>query len=140
MTDREVKDYLFSYQDAWKDIDAVREEVAILRSRAEKVTSVISAAPSGGNSAGNGFTSAVDKIVVLEEKLHKKIFKAIELREEIESKIELIDVPIYRRILRRRYINGVSLKSIAAAEGYNYTYICEQHGAALEAFRNKTSE
>ncbi len=124
------KEYLSQYQELWKDIKIKMEEAESLRSRAEKVTALLSDLPKG--QGGQGFTGAADKLMELQMQIDRDIFSAINKRDEIETVIEGISNPTYRRVLHLIYINGSTLKTISEFENYSYDRICHIHGEALK--------
>lgn len=117
------------YQEKWKEINVLQQEIETLQSRAERVTCVLSDMPRGGQ--GDGFVSAVDKIIELKEELNNKVLKAIDKQNEIAEIISLVEKGTYQRLLSLIYINGLTLSDVACKENYNYTYACEMHSKAL---------
>lgn len=136
MTNKEKREYLMQYQELWKEADILREKIEVLRSRAEKITPLLSASPGGGS--GSDFTFLVDKRLELEEKLEKKLVEASLKHIEIENVISRVETPLHRHILEKRYINGISLKNIAEYYNYSYDRIRHLHGEALEFLKVDT--
>lgn len=135
MTIQEKKEFLMQYQQAWQEADIIGSEIEILRSRAEKITSVISDTPKGSGGTEAGFTAAVDKIVELQKKLNKQVLCAIKIRQEIAQVIDALDSPLHRNVLYRRYIVGADLNAIADFYNYSYKHVCRIHGEALEKIK-----
>lgn len=133
MTNKEKKEWLGQYLEAWEDIDIKLEEIATLQSRAEKITSTLSDMPHGGT--GSDFTATADKLIELKQKLEIDILNAINKREEIESVINGVGVSSQRRLLKAVYINGLSLLCFSMAENYSYDRARHIHVEALEAIK-----
>lgn len=136
MTNKEKKAFLNQYQNKWKEIKVLREEIEVLQSRAEKITSTLSDMPHGGT--GSDFTVTVDKLVELKQRLEVDVLNAINKREEIERAINTVSVSSQRRLLKAVYINGLSLLCFAMSDNYSYDRVKHIHLEALDAI--KTSE
>lgn len=83
------------------------------------------------------FTDTVNKIMVEEERLNKKIDELVNLKGTINSQIEEIDNPLFKVVLINRYLFGLSLLEISNKFGYEYGYTRKIHGWALQEFGKK---
>lgn len=133
-TNEEKIKKLKSYQNSWKEIQRLTDEIERLNSQAQKITQTLSSAPSGQGKSDR--TVIVDKIVERKEELQTTIERAKRECAEIETAIENVKTPIYQRVLKWKYINGATFEEIAVRENYNYRYIVSKiHPEALEELK-----
>ena len=130
LTSQEKKEFLSRYLEILAEEKDIREEIAYWESKAQKVTSSWSAIPSGGNGSDKVQTGAI-KISELRESLIDKINQLVAVRIEIERAIGTVQDDTQRRLLRRKYINGLTLEQIAVEMHYSYVHTCRIHGYAL---------
>ena len=136
MDAREKKDYLRRYKAADSEInDLLRQREAIM-ARLTRVTTSYSGMPGGGG--GDIMTDGVAKLIEVEQEINDRIDALIALRREIEGCIRTVDSSAQRRVLRLRYIEGMSWKRIcvemaASPETYGATerWIYKLHGMGL---------
>lgn len=133
-TNEEKIEKLKSYQNSWKEIHRLTDEIERLNSQAQKITQTLSSAPSGQGKSDR--TVIVDKIVERKEELQTTIEKAKRECAEIETAIENVKTPLYQRVLKWKYINGATFEEIAVRENYNYRYIVSKiHPEALKELK-----
>lgn len=130
MTSQEKKEFLSRYLEILAEEKGIREEIAYWESKAQKVTSSWSAVPSGGKGSDKVQMGAI-KIAELRESLIDKINHLVAVRIEIERAIGTVQDDTQRRLLRRKYINGLTLEQIAVEMHYSYVHTCRIHGYAL---------
>ena len=130
MTSQEKKEFLSRYLEIMAEEKDIREEIAYWESKAQKVTSSWSAVPSGGKGSDKVQMGAI-KIAELRESLIDKINQLVAVRIEIERAIGTVQDDTQRRLLRRKYINGLTLEQIAVEMHYSYVHTCRIHGYAL---------
>lgn len=130
MTSQEKKEFLSRYLEILAEEKDIREEIAYWESKAQKVTSSWSAVPSGGKGSDKVQMGAI-KIAELRESLIDKINHLVTVRIEIERAIGTVQDDTQRRLLRRKYINGLTLEQIAVEMHYSYVHTCRIHGYAL---------
>ncbi len=121
MTIEEKKNCLNRYLELWADIEIKQQEIEKLRSRAEKITSVISNMPGVGNK--QDFSVTVDRIIEIENKLKSEIQQLEQERKYIGAIIEAVKSPLHRRVLQRKYINGDTFEEIAVKENKTFKHI-----------------
>ncbi len=83
-----------------------------------------------------------EKIAILLDNVNEllaKITKEQEKQKLILEQLDKVEQP-YKLILEKMYIQGKSLVVVAGEMGYDYKYICKQHGIALNKFENTTKE
>lgn len=130
MTSQEKKEFLSRYLEILAEEKDIREEIAYWESKAQKVTASWSAVPSGGKGSDKVQMGAI-KIAELRESLIDKINHLVAVRIEIERAIGTVQDDTQRRLLRRKYINGLTLEQIAVEMHYSYVHTCRIHGYAL---------
>ena len=130
LTSQEKKEFLSRYLEIMAEEKDIREEIAYWESKAQKVTSSWSAVPSGGKGSDKVQMGAI-KIAELRESLIDKINQLVAVRIEIERAIGTVQDDTQRRLLRRKYINGLTLEQIAVEMHYSYVHTCRIHGYAL---------
>lgn len=130
MTSQEKKEFLSRYLEILAEEKDIREEIAYWESKAQKVTASWSAVPSGGKGSDKVQTGAI-KVAELRESLIDKINQLAAVRIEIERAIGTVQDDTQRRLLRLRYIKGMTLQQIAVEMHYSWRHICNIHGYAL---------
>lgn len=130
MTSQEKKEFLSRYLEILAEEKDIREEIAYWESKAQKITASWSAVPSESKSSDKVQTGAI-KIAELRESLIDKINHLVAVRIEIERAIGTVQDDTQRRLLRRKYINGLTLEQIAVEMHYSYVHTCRIHGYAL---------
>lgn len=124
------KEWLGRYGVLQNDIERTEAEIQRWRAKAESVTRLLSDMPKGGQGR-NQMEDAVCAIYELEQELSGRILESIAVRKEIEVAIEAVRNPVYREVLRRKYIDGNTLEKIAVDLNYSYVHVCRLHGWAL---------
>lgn len=134
MTYEEKIKKMKSYQNSWKEIQRLEDEIERLNSQAQKITQTLSSAPSGQGKSDR--TAIVDKIIERKEELQLAIERAKRECVEIETAIKKMKTPLYSRVLKWKYINGATFEEIAVRENYNYRYIVSKiHPEALKEIK-----
>lgn len=130
MTNQEKKKWLLEYRKLDQDIERDMEELQRLKSRAEKITSMVSDMPKGSQQ-GDSLQRSVEKICELKASLNQRIDAAVEKRKEIEAVIETLEDKTLQLLLRYRYIDGMTWEQIALKLNYSYMHVCRLHGQSL---------
>jgi len=76
----------------------------------------------------------------LQRRLDRDIDAFAALSLEIEGRIDALESPIQRDVLRYRYLNGWSWKEIAARTRYCPSWLWKKHEAALKALEAQIGE
>ena len=134
MTNQEKKKWLLEYRKLEQNIERDMEELQRLESRAEKITSMVSDMPKGGNQ-GDRLQLAVDRICELKVSLKQRIDAAVEKRKEIETVIETLEDKTLQLLLRYRYIDGMTWEQIAVKMDYCWRQVVRLHGSALSKIK-----
>ena len=133
MDTREKKDYLRRYKAADSEInDLLRQREAIM-ARLTRVTTSYSGMPGGGG--GDTMTDVIARLIELEGEINDRIDALIALRREIEGCIRTVDSSAQRRVLRLRYIEGMTWERVALEMHYERTQVWRLHGRALAALK-----
>lgn len=128
-----AKQFLNEYRDLNKEIDSMCSERVRLQRLAESIGSSLGSSEGGKNKQAGAakFEAAIDKMIVLDEDINRKIDTLIEKRAEIESVIEKIDDTTLRTLLRYRYINGYNFERVAVEMNYSWRHMLRLHSTAL---------
>lgn len=128
----EVKTYLRSYQPAlkyWELCTRRLDEARDIGVRSPKMDGM----PRSG--AGGGIEMQIDRIMAAERRLNKARDEALEILEGIEDMIESLENFDQKRILRLRYIDGLTWDEVAMDAGFSERSVRRIHGRALEELR-----
>ena len=132
MTNQDKKAYLRQYATADSEInDLLRRKEEIL-SRLTRITPTYSGMP-GGSGDSDKYTNGVAKIIELDHEIDDKIDKLVDMRRKIEGYIDGISDSLLRRVLKLRYIDGMSWERIAIEMGYERRQVFRLHGDALKS-------
>ncbi len=127
------KEWLGRYRNLQGDIERTEAEIQRWRARAQSVTQHITDMPKGGQNR-NQLEDAVCAIDELEQELSGQILESIAVRKEIAAAIEAVRNPVYRELLKRRYIDGDKWERIAVEMNYCYRHVVHVlHPKALHA-------
>lgn len=131
MTNQDKIAWLRRYREAVAEQDRLMGEIAQWRSLAEKVSPTLSSLPKGGGGPGR-MISAVEHINALEAELADQIVERVTTRREIGQAIDRVQDERLSRLLRLRYINGLTWERVAVEMDYSYMQVCRLHGKALD--------
>ena len=130
MTNKEKKDRLWRYKEALLDIDSWQRELEEWRTRAEKITQVVSDMPRGGKAL------EVDDIVIkmdeILDNIEAKVSESQKIKLELEIAFEGLNDGILEGLMKYRYINCLDWAQIAIVMGYSEPHCWKLHGKALE--------
>lgn len=129
MTNGDKKAYLSQYGSLDRQIDRLLEEKTQWQARATAVTPLYAVGSKGHG--GDRVQGAIEKIMTLEEEINRAIDHLIDLRTEIETRIQTVEEDRLREVLRYRYIDGLTIEEIAARMHYDVRHIARLHNAAL---------
>lgn len=133
-TVEEKKNLLKEYRTIGRDIEQMQEQIARLRSNAEKMTASFN---EQGGLGGGDFTSKIqiyaERLEELEKKYEKLIEEKVKLCEEVD--LALMKLPqMERYILIERYIVGTKWHIVARVIGYEESRFFDLERMALEHF------
>lgn len=131
MTNQDKIAWLRRYQEAVAEQDRLMGEIAQWRSLAEKVSPTLSSLPKGGGGPGR-MISAVEHINALEAELADQIVERVTTRREIGQAIDRVQDERLSRLLRLRYIDGLTWERVAVEMHYCYKQTKRLHWKALD--------
>lgn len=134
-TQMTAKEYLLQIHDLDIEIGQDAQEIERLEAEAENVKAIqydiekVDSSPEK-----DALANAVNRIIEHKKKMAEKRLLLIAKRLEIINKIQSMENKVYSDMLFRKYVNGESLREIAAAYKREKKTIDNMHGRALEAF------
>jgi DNA-directed RNA polymerase specialized sigma24 family protein len=136
MTEKERKDQLKQELHRYRDLEAERKQLAL---ELEKIEDIM-AAPKGTNwdgmprasGVGDPVLGVVTQHLALQERYRKKVGELAAAQAAIEDRIEALE-PRARKLMRHRYIEGLSWEEVCVAMCYSWRQTHNIHGAALDA-------
>lgn len=131
MTAQDKKEYLKRYRFADNEIDDLLRQKEQIMARLTQVTPKYSGMPGGGDN--DAMVDGVERLLEVEREINERVAAAMALRREIETCIDGLTSNAQRRLLRLRYIEGLSWGRIGQLMGYDRTWVWRIHGKAIEA-------
>ena len=130
-----AKEELSQYNDAQERVEEALEDYKEYKERAEKMTAIISDMPKGSginsDKVGNNGSAMAD----ISRQYEERWIKAEQARIYITDRISGINNKLYRKVLKKKYVEGLKLEQIACDIGYSYDRTKHIHGEALEYYR-----
>ena len=126
----EARHLLSSVQYANKNIARINNLMAVIRSRAEKVTTSYSDAPGGGHNPDSR-ADTIAKLVDLERNQQEAIRKWCDAINQVQVVINWLDDYNDRSVLEHRYINCEDWLTISFHLNYSVQHLYYIHGRAL---------
>lgn len=127
------KEYLKSYLRAVRREKEILEEIQRLRFN-KMFPSVVN----DGMPKGSGQSDLAEYAAILDEeieKLKRERLKQARLYRDIEDRIRRISDDNEQRVLRLRYIKGLTWEEVAVEMKYGWTHVHNIHSRALRNFR-----
>ena len=125
----EVKHMLRAVKYANDNINRLANLIAVIRSRAEKMTTSYSATPGGHNPDSRADTIA--KLIDTERKQEEAIRQWCQAIQEVQVIISWLDDYDDRAVLEHRYINCEDWLSISFCLNFSVQHLYYIHGRAL---------
>jgi len=125
-----AKEFLQQYRNADAEINAKLEQIARLRSLAEKTTQTLTS-DVVRTSPENKLERIVTKIADMENAVDARVDKLQDIKRQVEAAIAAVPDPKQRAILERRYINGERWEKISVDMNYTYRHTMRLHARAL---------
>lgn len=129
-----AKEELNQYNDAQGRVEETLEDYRKYQERATKMTAIISDMPMNkgkSDKVGDNVPAMAD---IAKEYLDRWV-EAERKRLYITSRIDQIKNELYRKVLKKRYVEGLKLEEIACETGYSYDRVRHIHKEALEEYR-----
>ena len=130
MTNQDKIARLRRYREAAAEQDRLMAEIARWRSLAEWVSPSLSGMPAGSGGPGR-MIAAVECLDELEAELAEQIVERVTIRREIGQAIDRLPDERLARLLRLRYIDGMTWDQVAVEMHYSYRQVCNLHSQAL---------
>lgn len=127
-----AKEYLGQARNIDNEIQSMLEEVAVLRSMAEKTTAVITGMPSNATRNTSQLSDTIAKIIDREEKIDREIDRLVDLRSEIYESVQQVEDRDARRVLYLRYMSYRSWAEIATEMKLGLRQIYRLHDEGLK--------
>lgn len=119
------------------EIDALADQIIVLRQEAEGIKAMeLSDMPKGGKARDSA--DIIAEVVDLQQRRFELQLAHIKRREQALCTIAFIDNSEYRTLLMLRYILCKSWDDIVDEMKCSYATVFRLHGAALQAFDQKT--
>lgn len=131
---REKIKYLSQYQYLNKEIDRKIQTLEFWRNKILNITGTLSDMPKS-NKRSDTIATGIATINDIEEEINKEIDKLIELRKEIEDKINAVDNPKLRELLKCRYLDCKSWEEIAYKNNITWRHVYRLHEKALDEIK-----
>lgn len=130
MTSQEKKAELLKYREAEMEATRLEGEITRWYSRSEKMTTMVKLVP-GGSSGGRSIETAVEAIDDLAGQLGAQREKLVSMRKAIGAAIEDVDDEKLRKVLRLKYIEGMTWERVAESMDMSVRGVTKMHGRAL---------
>jgi DNA-directed RNA polymerase specialized sigma24 family protein len=131
-----AREYLGKAIELERVIEAKRRTLKKLRIRCRGLSSPVLGDKIKTSDSGN--MSAVDKLIDLETEIQEQEARLVDSQREIIEKIQLVYNPTLIAVLTDKYVNGMSLETIAEKMNKSKRTVCVWHGQALQIFRRET--
>lgn len=126
--------YLNQYKYLNKEIDRKIKSLEDWRNKIYNVTGTLSDMPKSKNRS-NTIEEGITTIDEIEASINKDIDDLVELRKEIESKIDSIDNLKLRELMKCRYLDFKSWEEIAYKNGCSWRHVYRMHETALDLIK-----
>lgn len=131
---REKIKYLNQYRYLNKEIDRKIESLEFWRNKILNITGTLSDMPKS-NKRSDTIADGIATINEIEENINKDIDDLVELKAEIESKINSVEDLKLRELLKCRYLDFKSWEEIAYRNGYSWRHVFRLHELALDEIK-----
>lgn len=129
---KEKINYLSQYKYLNKEIDRKIQSLEGWKDKILNVTGTLSDMPRGGGKRSDTIADGIAMINDIEATINKEIDDLVELKAEIESKINSVENLKLRELLKCRYLDLKSWEEIAYLNGYSWRWVYTLHEKALD--------
>lgn len=126
-------EWLGQYCAAQRRQELLAEELARLRSDAERMTAVLHGMPGRGAPDPDHLPKAIERVTAAQEALEEQIAACLQCRAAVAAAVGGIAHPQRQEVLRRRYLLGQTFAEIADAMGLVERRVFQLHAQALDA-------
>lgn len=134
-----AKEYLGQVRKINALINSKQRMLKKLRKEAESLQAVNTNGDTVKSSTVSDPMRTIDRIVDLEREVDEYINKQIDILRDVTQSIDRVLVPDYIAILTDRYVNCLTLESIAEEYEVSYRTVCGRLGQALQIFRKENN-
>ena len=131
---REKIKYLNQYRYLNKEIDRKIESLENWKNKILNVTSTLSDMPKS-NKRSDVISDGIAIISEIEDTINKEIDNLINLKKEIENKIDQVEDPKLRELLKCRYLDCKSWEEIAYKNNITWRHVYRLHEKALDEIK-----
>ncbi|CAK7002355.1 hypothetical protein [Tissierella sp.] len=126
--------YLDQYKYLNKEIDRKIKQLEDWRNKIFNVTGTLSDMPKSSNRS-NVIEEGIATIDEIEASINKDIDNLVNLRAEIENKIEQVENLRLRELLKSRYLDSKKWEEIAYENNYTWQWAYKSHEKALDEIK-----
>lgn len=126
--------YLNQYKYLNKEIDRKIESLENWKNKILNVTSTLSDMPKS-NKRSDVISDGIAIISEIEDTINKEIDNLINLKKEIENKIDQVEDPKLRELLKCRYLDCKSWEEIAYKNNITWRHVYRLHEKALDEIK-----
>ena len=130
----EAKEYLERIKLYDAIVDSGLEELAMLKSKVERITPTMKDGGGGNSSVQDKMAEMVAKIVDLQEEINRNVDIFVDMKREASVLLKKIRNADFYKVLHMRYIQYKSFVQIAAEMGLTERGASKLNGRALQAF------
>lgn len=131
-----AKEELKQYRYARYKVDDALLEYQKYKTRAEKMTSVISGEPKGGGIRSDKVGDNASAMADMAREYEQRWIQAEQSKLELEKRLDKIPEP-HRTLLHLRYIENKDFNEIAEGMNYSYVRVTHLHGEALMIYEKE---
>lgn len=128
-----TKEYLGQARKFQKEIDAIRQQILVLRTIAEKATATLKPVCVRESGYTGRYEDTLIALVDLTDVFDTRMRGYIKAVAEISDTIDSVERSEYRALLRYYYIAGMTWEQVADAMNYSFRNIHYLHDKALDA-------
>jgi DNA-directed RNA polymerase specialized sigma24 family protein len=131
IADTPIKKFLFQVYDYSNRIDEAIERIERIKSKAERVTTVLSDMPHGERDP-HSMERTIAQYIDLADELEDEMKQYTKVSKAVSDAIETLTDDYEKRVLRLRYLNFYEWAQIAEKMGYEVRSATRLHGEALQ--------
>jgi DNA-directed RNA polymerase specialized sigma24 family protein len=143
MTEKERKDRLKQELHRYRDLEAERRQLSLELEKIEGAMDGLKGTNWDGmpraSGVGDPVLGVVSQHLALQERYRAKVEQLAAAQAAIEDRIEALE-PKARKLMRHRYIEGLSWEEVCVAMCYSWRQTHNIHAAALDALLTAEDE
>ena len=111
------KALLEMYAESRDEVEDLAERIIRMRTQAERMTVTLSHTPHAVGEVSDKVQRCVSEALALEELYERRMEENLSLLARLEKAIDRLPRPMYRRLIRLKYLDGYSWEDVADALG-----------------------